>query len=187
MIDADIPKTVSREAFIGAISVLKAMKRRAETDPEVANSVKSIVAGRESVLPRFQPIFARDQLDSLREEDFRDFLIFKNNKHWKGLQRMGPSICADMNLLRSGLEILLDEDRPLADRLNELVPTRGAAYVPRLSRAVLTPILLVAHPDRYGVWNNVSEAAIRSWPTLAGSWTGLHGSSLSQEIFRTTA
>ena len=102
MIDADIPETVSREAFVDAISVLKDMKRRAETDPEVANSVKSIVAGRESVLPRFQPVFARDQLDNLQEEDFRDFLIFKNNRHWQGLQRMGPSICADMTLLRSG-------------------------------------------------------------------------------------
>jgi hypothetical protein len=32
---------------------------------------------------------------------------------------------------------------------------------------VLTPILLIAHPDRYGVWNQVSEAALKHlhlWP-----------------------
>ena len=135
-------------------------------DPKVAE-ITSILTARDEVLAQFQPMFAADRLAQLTEADFRDFLMWRHNKHWKSLQRMGPAICADMPRLRTALSILLDESRPIADRLDELVPTSGSAFVPRLSKAVLTPILLVTHPDRYGVWNQVSEAAMRTvglWP-----------------------
>jgi hypothetical protein len=33
--------------------------------------------------------------------------------------------------------------------------------VSRLGKAILTPILLIAHPDKYSVWNGVSEGAMR--------------------------
>src|SRR6266516_5912507 len=59
---------------------------------------------------------------------------------------------------------------PLVTRgsgLNELVPARGPAYLPRLGRAVLTPILMISNPEAYGVCNNVSEKGLRMfslWP-----------------------
>ena len=40
-----------------------------------------------------------------------------------------------------------------------------------LGRAILTPILMVTYPDRYGVWNGISEAgmrALRIFPDLPG-------------------
>ena len=75
-----------------------------------------------------------------------------------------------MNRLRQALAILVDESRPIRERLNELIPVRGPAFVPRLGKAVLTPILLISYPDRYGVWNQVSEGALkqlRLWPEFA--------------------
>lgn len=75
----------------------------------------------------------------------------------------------DMPRLREALRILLDESRPIRERLNELVPARGPAFVPWLSKAILTPILLITHPNQYAVWNQVSEAAMKAldlWPEM---------------------
>lgn len=120
------------------------------------------------VMARFQPLFAREQLAKITEQEFRTFLMFRNNRHWIGLQRLGPAICRDMRKLRNALSILLDEDYPIKQRLDRLeVGSKDA--VPKLGRAVLTAILLVARPDRYGVWNSRSESAMQKlglWPDL---------------------
>ncbi len=145
-----------------------ALTRRADgslTDPKL----EKLVAARDGVLARFQPVFAAENLSRLTAEAFREFLVFENNCHWAALQRKGPSICADMPRLRRALAILLDEGRPIEERLNELVPARGKSYVPHLGKAILTPILLVMHPDKYGVWNNTTEAGMHGagvWPNL---------------------
>jgi len=149
--------------FQTAVSVLKTILARAQSDEQLT----AITHARDEVLVRYQSTFDSNRLPSLTEEEFRQFLHFKNNRHWISLQRMGPAICSDMNRLRQALTILLNEDRPVRDRLNELVPSTGPAYVPRLSKAVLTPILLICHPDRYGVWNQISEGALKTldiWP-----------------------
>jgi hypothetical protein len=132
-------------------------------------TLKEITAARDEVILRYQPVFDAENLPRLSAEEFRQFLVFKNNRHWMSLQRMGPAICADMDRLRKALAILVDETRPLAERLNELLPQRGPAYVPRLHKAVLTPILLICHPEKYGVWNAISEGAMKTfavWPEL---------------------
>ena len=39
--------------------------------------------------------------------------------------------------------------------------------MPGLGRAIITAILLVMHPDKYGVWNNRSQTAMEAlgfWP-----------------------
>jgi len=122
---------------------------------------------RDEVLPRYQALFARDKLPELTAEQFRSFLSFKNNRHWKALDRLGPAICEDMPRLRKALDLLLDESKPIRARLNQLIPRRAQAYVPRLGKAVLTPILLISYPTKYGVWNQVSEGAMKTlkiWP-----------------------
>jgi hypothetical protein len=70
-------------------------------------------------------------------------------------------VTADMGRLRAALAVLVDESRPVAERLNELEPGRGPLAVPFLGKAKLTPILLVTHPSQYGVWNDYSERALR--------------------------
>lgn len=57
----------------------------------------------DDVLSRFQPIFHPDSIGSISADEFRSFLVEKNNKHWSGLQRMGPAITEDMNKLREAL------------------------------------------------------------------------------------
>lgn len=123
---------------------------------------KEIVESRDAVLSRFQPIFAPEHLPQLTAEEFRSFLPFSNNHHWP-LQRQGTKMCVDMSRLRSGLSVLVDESRPIEKRMS-------APTVPGMGRGVMTAVLLVAHPDKYGVWNNTSEQALKSlglWPDFA--------------------
>ena len=142
-----------------ALPALRDLLWQAEgADPEL----KRMTEARDQVLQRYQPLFKPDNLVSITEDDFRQFLMFRNNMHWASLQRMGPAICSNMAKLRDALRILLDEDQPLRARLNRLVPPRGPALVPRLSKAVLTPILLIRHPQLYGVWNQTSEGGMKA-------------------------
>lgn len=149
-----------------ALAQLTFVLATCSTNAELTKMVES----RQQVLTQYQPLFASTSVDLLTAETFRDFLIFRNNKHWTGLQRLGPAITQDMTGLKDALRILLDESIPIDRRLDILLPN-GTALVKKLGKAVLTPILLVAYPDKYGVWNGTSEGAMRTlglWPDFEG-------------------
>ena len=123
---------------------------------------KEIVETRDTVLARFQPVFSTDHVIAITEDEFRSFLLLENNHHWSGLHRQGPRMCADMDQLRSALAILVDEAQPVSDRLD-----RAIEMVSGMGKNVTSAILLVTQPDRYGVWNNRSEANMKRlgiWP-----------------------
>jgi hypothetical protein len=78
-----------------------------------------------------------------------------------------------MDRLRQALLVLIDETRPLAERLDALEPGRGELAVPHLGKAKLSPILLVTYPRQFGVWNDYSERALRGmglFPEFAPDW-----------------
>ena len=121
-----------------------------------------IAPARDEVLARYGTIFSPSHVEAITEEEFQSFLQFKNNKHWTGLYRSQAKICADMDVLREGLRILLDEDLPIAHRY-----TRAVQMISGMGRGIATAILTVAYPGRYGVWNNTSEEGMRAvgaWP-----------------------
>ena len=127
--------------------------------------IKMIEAG-PGVRERYQPVFQPHNLPNLTKDDFLSFLNFKNNQHWIGLHRKGPEICSNMDRLRTALGVLLDKSRPIHQRLDDLQPG-GQAAVPGMGRAIITAILLVTYPDKYGVWNNRSQSAMEAlgfWP-----------------------
>ncbi len=129
-------------------------------------TVQRTLDARDAVLARYQVVFSLENIASITAEEFRSFLLFENNQHWWGLHRQGGFITADMDLLREALSLLVDEGRPTGERLDRLI-SRNGPLVPHLGRAVLTAILLVAYPDRYGVWNSASEAGLKElqvWP-----------------------
>jgi len=141
-------------------SILAEIKKRPELE------ANKIIHAKDSVLARYQPVFDPENIADLTEEEFKGFLLFRNNQHWGALHRLGGKMTADMGALRNALGVLLDESRPIEDRLDYLVP-KGRALVPCLGRAVLTAILQVKFPEKYGVWNNPSEAGMRAlnvWP-----------------------
>ncbi|HDR46814.1 MAG TPA: hypothetical protein ENN94_03835, partial [Geoalkalibacter subterraneus] len=125
---------------------------------------KEIVEPRDAVLARFQPVFSPEHVAEITADEFRSFLLLENNHHWSGLHRQGTRMCADMEKLREALAILADETQSVADRLD-----RGPEMVSGMGKNVASAILLVTHPDRYGVWNNRSEANMKRlgiWPNF---------------------
>ena len=70
------------------------------------------------VLERYGYMFTPENLDLLTKEDFKSFLSIKNNKHWEGIHRQSNIITRDMDKLKKALKILLDENRPLKERLD---------------------------------------------------------------------
>ena len=122
---------------------------------------------KDSVIARYRPMFSPENIDGLSQEDFRGFLLFRNNQHWDGLHRQVGSMTADMPKLRQAIKLLVDEDLDIRTRLNRLRPTGDEPMVKGLGRAVITAILQVVHPDKYGVWNNTAQGSMRQlglWP-----------------------
>ena len=120
-----------------------------------------------NVLAKYRPIFSPENLDNLTADDFKSFLLFKNNQHWDSLHRQGGWITEDMSKLKEALKLLLDESLPIKTRLNRLRPNNGDAMVKGLGRAVITAILQVIFPDKYGVINNTAENGMKKlklWP-----------------------
>lgn len=122
------------------------------------------ITDKESVLAEYSPMFQPDEIDNLPVDRFAEFLRYENNRHWTGLHRKGPMMTDDLEELREGLKTLVDEERPLAPRVQEAKET-----VDGMGKATLSAILLVAYPEQYGVWNNRSEEALKQldiWPTF---------------------
>ena len=157
-----ISQEVIKRAAIELHPILNRM--RSGDDSELS----MIYRARDEVIDQFRPIFSPEHIPQITVDEFRSFLIFKNNRHWKALQRFGGLITADMDLLRRALSILIDESRPIDKRLDLVLP-KGSAMVKRLGRAIITPILMIAYPEKYGVMNMPAVEAMKTldiWPEI---------------------
>ena len=125
-----------------------------------------IVAARHSVYAHFGALFGHAGIESLSREGFEAFADYRNNLRWRGIGRNSSRVSGDMPHLRRTLRTVLDESRPLADRLHWLWPVRGQLPLPGMGPALLTPILHIGQPERYGVWNSASESGLR----ILGLW-----------------
>ncbi|PAV05459.1 MrcB family domain-containing protein [Methanobacterium bryantii] len=112
------------------------------------------------VIKKYGSIFHPDNLDNLTKENFKSFLIIKNNKHWSGIHRRGNEITSDMQKLKEALKILLNEEKDIKERLDILIPKGKPKFIKWLGTAILTPILLIVYPEKYGVYNSVSIEAL---------------------------
>lgn len=117
---------------------------------------KEIVEPRDEVFARFQPILSLAHTHQLTADEFIPFLYFENNHHWSGLYRQGLRAASDVPALRRALALLLDESKSIRDRF-----PAALAQASGLGKGIATAVLTVAYPERYGVWNNTSEAALR--------------------------
>lgn len=115
----------------------------------------------EEMLERYGRLFDPANIPNLTAEEFKSFLSIKNNKHWKGIHRQSGLLTRDMDRLREALSILVDEERPLRERLEKLFPKEQLGFVKGLGRAIATPILTVVYPEEYGVFNSRSERALK--------------------------
>ena len=129
---------------------LRAIKAAALGD----NDVGPIIEARDEVLARYSPSFQPGAIASISEDVLRSFLYFENNRHWTGLNRQVNRICADMRATRTALADLVDESKPIQSRMDACTAIKG------MGKGIITAILHVAYPDKYGVWNNTSDGAL---------------------------
>lgn len=138
-----------------AVSRLRAIKSRLESTDEA----RSIQRARDEVLQRYQPLFAPEAVEYLDQDDFLSFLYFENNHHWTSLYRQKKFLVNEFEQVKRTLALIVNEGRPLTERLN--LAFQDPAYsVKGLGRSLVTPILLVVYPDKYGVWNGKSDRGI---------------------------
>lgn len=128
------------------------------------NDVVQMIRDRDYAIAEWGSVFSRpEQLDG---SDLVRFLHFEHNRHWWGLQGRAETLTASIELIRTLIGELLDPAVSVEDRIDGL----GGPLA--FDHHVWSPILLVTNPDRYGVWNGISEAAMRRlglWPGGAES------------------
>lgn len=122
-------------------------------------SMPAEVQSQKAAMEYYGKYFRPENLESVTREGFRDFLLIKNNKHWSGIHRQ-PQIYEEMNRLRKCLGILLDESKPIEKRLDTVMPKGKPPFIAGLGRAVLTPILMCVYPDKYSVYNRISDEGL---------------------------
>lgn len=123
---------------------------------------RDMVARRDEVFARYQPLFTPLGVTNLTGEEFKGFLYIENNHHWTGLNRLGWKACEDMDVLRPKLARLFDDSQPVEKRFDDAVET-----IVGVGKALASALLVVAFPQKYGVWNSTSEASLRAlkiWP-----------------------
>lgn len=141
-----------------AVSTLRSAETHMRDDPPDS------IQHKKEVLEEYRPLFQPEAVDTLSEDRFKEFLLYENNRHWTGLHRKRSLMTDDLEQLREGLQTLVNEDQELATRVQEAKNT-----IDGMGKATLSAILLLAYPDRYGVWNNRSEEALKQldiWPTF---------------------
>jgi hypothetical protein len=116
------------------------------------------VEAMEAALERYSKYFAFDNLEHVTSDGFKDFLQYKHNKHWNGI--FYYPVYRDMDRLRQCLRVLLNEADSIETRLDRIVPKGGPPFIKGLNRAVLTAVLMCAHPDKYAVYNRKSDEAL---------------------------
>lgn len=140
--------------YLNALSYLKPKLSEFKASPMYENTKKN----QPLVSRKYQQIFSLNSITRLTEEDFHSFLSFKKgNHHWTGLERKGRNATSDMETLRNALKILLDENILIENRFPKAIK-----IVNGMGKALASAILLVAYPEKYGVWNGVSEKALKS-------------------------
>jgi hypothetical protein len=117
------------------------------------------VSRQKAALEQYGNLFQPKNVPSITEDQFKAFLLLKNNKHWASIHRQ-PNIYADMGRLKTTLLVLLDESQPIQSRLDQIANKSGPLYIKGLGRAVLTPILMCVYPDKCAVYNRISEEGL---------------------------
>ncbi|MHC4739523.1 MAG: endonuclease NucS domain-containing protein [Planctomycetota bacterium] len=174
-----------------AIFTLKETLNRVSTNSsdEYYRIGAQICNAKKQVLAKYQPIFSSDNLDNLTIDDFKGFLLFKNNWHWDSMHRQGGWMTEDVSKLKEALKLLVNEDLPIKTRLNRLRPSNEEPMVKGLGRAVITAILQVMYPEKYGVLNNTAETGMKKlklWPDFPrGATFGERYEAVNRVLFDT--
>ena len=144
------------------MSIDSAVEQLRATERDMKDHPPDSIEHKDSVLDEYRSLFQSEEVGSLTEQEFKEFLLYENNRHWTGLHRKRSMMTDDMDRLRDGLQVLVDEELDLASRVQTT-----KEKVDGMGKATISAILVTAYPEKYGVWNNRSEEALKQlniWP-----------------------
>lgn len=150
----------TKESKMGLEEAIRLIKQQLENEPQR-------LADEQSVITKYGSMFNPHNIRNLTSEDFLSFLSYENNKHWNHIHRTGKIITKDMEKLRSVLRDFLDDAKPINERLDTIISDEKS-HIDGLGRAILTPILLVVYPEKYAVYNSVTEYAMKYFGIFPG-------------------
>jgi len=114
--------------------------------------LKEMLENERNVIDEWSEIFNLNNIDNIPESAL-SFFDKENNHHWP-LSRQKSNI--NFEQFKEGLKILLDESKDVSERLETAINK-----VDHFDKGMATPILLVHNVEKYGVWNNKSQKALR--------------------------
>ena len=132
----------NEERFLQAI-------KAAVSDPRVE-------ARRRSAFENYGDLFKISNIDNMDIEKFKKFFNLKENQHWHGLTQNITLLISNPKNLKESLKLLLDESKPISERIDKITEVSGESKVKGFGLARISAILHFAYPDKYGAYNNVS-------------------------------
>lgn len=111
---------------------------------------------RELGFDKYGDLFKTSNIEEMDIEKFRKFFNYKENQHWGGLNQNITLLISNPKNLKESLKVLLDEHKPISERINRILDASGESKVKGYGLARISAILHYAHPDKYGAYNNVS-------------------------------
>ncbi len=143
----------------------------------LAKSYDDIEKRMQRVYGKYRDMFKPANIKNLDIEKFLRFFSYSENEHWSGLTQNIASLAADPKNLKDALLLLLEDSKPLRERINKVT---GAGNQPGMVKgfgpARLSAFLNVASQGKYGVYNRISmdglskigmnTASKRGWSTL---------------------
>lgn len=118
---------------------------------------EKVLAGRSEIFSHFGPLFVEGG-DALTPEEFKDFLAFEKTCSWTGLSRQQRALLGNFESVKKAIRVLMlkpEYNDNIADRMDQAEKSAKG-----FGTGIITPILFVAYPDYYGVWNSRAEIAL---------------------------
>lgn len=146
-----------------------AVNRLAEILSKV-NTEGDLFKSEDSVVSTYSSLFSLSNIKTLTDKEFVEFLHIRNNHHWTLMDFQAKNLTQDMNKLRKALLVLLDETRPIEERID------GMAKVKGMGPGIYSPIMLVGTKQKHGVWNFKSEKFLKDlkiMPSTKGKSEGV--------------
>ncbi len=151
--------TTAQKAKIIVECILKIKERKQELEESVEifrynqKYLPELEENKNKVIEKYSKIFALENIDKITPRIYQDFLLYKNNHHWDGIERDGGNKVKNMPQLKKTLKTLVDEKISIEDRIKQIRKEKG------LGAATYTPILHVASKIKHAVVNfPVNEA-----------------------------
>ena len=117
---------------------------------------QSVEERRKLGFDKYGDLFKISNIENMDIERFRKFFNPNENRKWHGLTQNVSLLVSNPKNLKESLKLLLDERKPISERIDRILDASGENKVKGYGLARISAILHFAYPDKYGAYNDVS-------------------------------